>query len=95
MILNDLRKIYTHIKLYVVLAYLPQKKGNYTYYNYLDTIYPNGLEKVPPKFAIIKRNEWMIDKSDIVVTYVKHDYSCASTFKTMAEKCGKRVINIE
>ena len=33
--------------------------------NYDEIIYPE-IENVPKKFAIIKRNEWMIDKADYV-----------------------------
>ncbi len=40
------------------------------------TIYP-PLENVPLKFAISKRNEWMIDQSDIIIAYVKHSFGGA------------------
>ena len=60
---------------------------------YKDSIYPEGLEKTPPRFAIYKRNLWMIEKSDIVVTYVKN-VGGAATFKEISEKKGKTVFNI-
>jgi len=52
----------------VVLAYLPTEKNKYD--NLTNTIYPEGLETVPKRFAISWRNKWMIEQSDIVVTYV-------------------------
>jgi len=93
-LLNDIRDEYGHIKFYIVLAYLPRKNNGYTYYDYSDTIYPEGIENVHPKFAIIKRNEWMLKRADIVVTYVEHNYGGAWQFKILAEKKGKIVINI-
>ncbi|MBQ8605148.1 MAG: hypothetical protein IJ408_00280 [Clostridia bacterium] len=92
---NVLKKLKEEYKIdyYIVLAYMPQEKAS-NYINYEDTIYPDGLESVPLKLAICKRNEWMISQSDIVITYVKRDYGGASKYKKMSEKKGKRVINL-
>ena len=93
---NTLRKllsVYPDIRCYVVCAYLPLK--NSLSHNHLETIYPEGLEKTPPKFAINKRNEWMINKSDYVITCVNHPFGGAAKFKELAEKRGKTVINID
>ena len=74
---------------------MPTKKTEYNQneYNY-NTIYPDGLEKTPSKYAIPKRNEWMIDKSDYVVTYVKYIVGGAAQFKELAERKGKTIISI-
>ncbi len=97
MVYETLQKIsstYPHIKYYVVLAYLPQKTPVYTYYNFSDTIYPSVLERTPPRFAISKRNKWMIEKSDFVITYVEHITGGAAAFEELAEKQGKSVIKL-
>ena len=60
--LKQLKTEYPHIKYSVVLAYMPNKKNCYE--DFTDTIYPFENEKIIPKFAISKRNIWMIDKSD-------------------------------
>ena len=39
-------------------------------------LYPE-LESVPKKFAILKRNEWMIKQADYVFAYVKTHYGGA------------------
>ncbi len=91
-LLNELKISHPHIEYAVVLAYLPCKKDDYQ--DYSDTIYPDGLEKVPRRFAICKRNEWMINRSDIVITYVTDSFGGAYTFKQLAEKKGKVIINI-
>ena len=76
----------------VVLAYLPTKKSEYD--DYTNTIYPEGLETAPKRFAISWRNKWMIKQSDIVVTYVTHNFGGAAQFKKLAEKQGKTVIEL-
>ena len=35
------------------------------------------LENVIPRFAISKRNEWMIDKADLIIAFVNHEYGGA------------------
>ena len=60
----------------------------------MDTILPDGLEDVPPKYAILKRNKWMLNNADYVVTYVTRIYGGAADFKRLAEKKDKKVIEI-
>ena len=76
----------------VVLAYLPTKKSEYD--DYTNTIYPEGIETVPKRFAISYRNKWMLEQSDIVITYVAGTYGGAWQFKAMAERQGKKVIEL-
>ena len=88
--LKELKEKFPHIRFYVVLAYMPKD-------NLLDdfeTIYPEGLEKTPPKYAIDKRNRWLVEKADTVITCVNLPFGGASKFKELAEKKNKRVINI-
>lgn len=60
---------------------------------YNSSIYPlNG--KTPPRFAILKRNEWMMINADIVIAYVKRNYGGAHTALSVAKRKGKRIINI-
>ena len=87
LVLSDLSAIYP-IKYYVVLAYLPKTELSYSEH----TVFPEGIETVPPRFAISYRNKFMIDKSDYVVTYVRYPFGGAAKFKELAEKKGKIVI---
>ena len=93
-ILGELTVTYPHIKYSVVLAYLPRESEK-EYEDFSNTIYPEGIEKAPLKFAIVKRNRWIIEKSDFVITYVNRVIGGATQFKVLAEKKGKTVINIE
>lgn len=83
---------YPHIRYSVVLAYMPGSTNKYE--DYSDTILPEGIEAVPPKFAISWRNNWMLRKADIVVTYITHTWGGASQFSNKAQKAGKQVINL-
>ena len=76
----------------VVLAYLPVKKSEYD--DFTNTLLPEDIETVPKRFAISYRNKWMVEQSDIVVTYVTHSFSGAAQFKAMAERQGKTVIEL-
>lgn len=89
-VLKELQTEYS-IEYYIILAYMPTKGSLYKGDN---TLYPDGLENVPPKYAIIKRNEWMINNSDIVVTYVRHDFGSAAKFKATAVKKNKQVFEL-
>ena len=64
-VLSELTGCYD-IKYYIVLSSLPKSKDLYDE----NTILPEGIEKVFPKFAINYRNLWMLDRSDYVVIYV-------------------------
>ncbi len=80
------------IQYFVVLAYRPCKKNDYE--DYSDTIYPEKLAGIHPRYAICKRNEWMVQKSDYVIAYVTLSVGCAAKYKALAEKKQKIVINL-
>ena len=89
--LEDLSQTYP-ITYSVVLAYLPTEKNKYD--NLTNTIYPEGLETVPKRFAISWRNKWMTRQADTVVTYVTHTHGGAAQFKAMAERYRMPVIEL-
>ena len=60
---------------------------------YDEIAYP-PLENIPPRLAIIKRNEWMIDKADIIIAYVEYSYGGAYKAFEYAGKKQKRIFNL-
>ena len=92
-ILRGLKKKYPHICVLVVLAYMPVGNNIEMFDDDVDLVYPEGLEFVPKRLAIVKRNEWMIEQSDVVVTYAI-SAGGAAKFKSLAEKKKKKVLNI-
>lgn len=93
LVLNALKKlhdIYPHIRYNVILAYFPHY-GSTTDEH---TLYPEGFERVPAKFAISHRNEYMLNKADFVVVYVRHPAGGAANFARRAAARRKTVINL-
>lgn len=86
-VLRDLQSQYPAITCTVVFAYMPRKPEPYG----LATMLPEGIEKVPKRFAISWRNRWMLDHADCVVIYVTHAWGGAAQFAARARKQGKRV----
>lgn len=58
------------------------------------TIFPEELDGAPPKFAVSKRNEWMLKRSLTVIAYVKSYFSNSQKWIDRAEKRGLSVINL-
>lgn len=89
--LDKLKISYPHIDYAVVLAYMP------IYSNVqlpTQTVYPDGLENTPPKFAIDKRNRWMVQKCDFAITFVTHTFGGAAKYKDICIKKRKTVIEL-
>ena len=57
------------------------------------SIYP-PIENTPPKFAISKRNQWMMENANLIIAYVKRNYGGAYQSLQLAKRKKKRIINI-
>lgn len=90
--LCELKTEYPQINYAVVLAYMPGKKTEYD--DYTDTMLPEGVEAVHPRYAISWRNNWMIKQSDYVVAYITHPYGGAYTFVQTARRTGVQIIDL-
>ena len=88
--IKAIKEKYSNVKSILVLAYLDQK---YNEDLYDETIYPD-IENVPRRYAIVKRNQWMIDKSDVVISYLEHSWGGAAKTFDYAMKKKKTVINV-
>lgn len=62
--------------------------------DFSDTIFPEGIETVPKRFAISWRNRWMLKQADYVVTYVTHSWGGAAQFAEMAKRQHKKIVNV-
>ena len=76
------------IKLILALPYLDSKMDTS---RYDDTVYP-PIENVPRRYAILKRNEWMVDQADTVIAYVTHDWGGAAKTLSYAEHRHKKIM---
>ena len=88
-VLKELKAKYPHIRYTVVIAYMPDEHIKEVYGE--DTLFPDGMESVPKKFAISKRNDWMIQQSGFVVCYVHKITGGAAKFR---EKCVRKKLKV-
>ena len=94
--LKEIKAEFPDITYSVVLAYLPGEKQEYeNYYTDEESFLPDGIEIGSVRFAIDRKNKWMVEQADYVITHVTHSWGGAAKFKELAEKKGKTVINIE
>ena len=93
-VLKELVSVYYHIDYAVVLERLPPKRDEFDTYDYSDTMLPEGIETVHPRFAISWRNKWMLKQADYVVTYITHSWGGAAQFVDMAKKQKKCLIHL-
>lgn len=93
-IIRELCEVYPQIRYSIVLAYLPQKRDEFDTRDYSDSIFPEGIETIPKRYAISWRNAWMLKRADHVICYVNHSWGGAAQFVEKAIKQGKIVINL-
>ena len=75
----------------LVLPYLNRKVDASLYDS---TMYP-PLEAVPRRFAIVKRNEYMVAQSDVIVACVLYSWGGAAATLRCAERQQKRIIRYQ
>ena len=86
-----------NIQLNLVLPYMTnQINRDKEYYEerFDDIIIPMELMGVHHKAAIKKRNRWMVDRSDVVLSYIYRDFGGAFDAVNYALRQGKRVLNL-
>ena len=77
-----------NIESVLVIPYLDRQYDTSLYDR---TLYP-ALENVPRRFAILKRNEYMVDAADIVVAYVKYEWGGAAKALEYARRRKKQIM---
>ena len=81
---------YPNIEAVLVLAYLNREMDASRYDG---TTYP-PLETVPPRYAIVRRNEWMVRESDVAISGVTHGWGGAAKTLDYAKRRGKGIVPI-
>ena len=93
--LRELKKEFQDIELIFITPYIDKNysKLEFAKYHYDDIIFP-PLESVPRKFAILKRNEWMVEEADLVIAYVIYSWGGATKTLEYAKRKKVPIINI-
>jgi len=92
-VVHGLKRDYPEMELVFILPYLTGSRF-YEPDFYDAVLFPEGLEAVPPRFAIARRNQWMVKNSDIIIAWVDHTWGGAYNTCRIAVKQGKEVINL-
>jgi uncharacterized phage-like protein YoqJ len=87
-VVKETKALHPEIESVLVIPYLDKE---WDHDRYDSSIYP-GLENVPPRFAISKRNQWMVSEADVVVAYVTHSWGGASKTLAYARRKKKEII---
>ena len=87
-VLRGCKARYPHLNIVLILPYLT---GNRAADGYDDTIYP-PLETVPPRVAVLRRNQWMVERSDLLVAYVIHSWGGAAKTLDYAKRRRKPIV---
>lgn len=78
------------ITLTLLLPYHPTVRPIKTPKGHDGTYYPPGMETVPPKLAIVKANEHMVQNSEYLIAYVSHPSQGSRELLEYALKRQKR-----
>lgn len=91
-VVYDLKKNYPQIKNYLVIPYLSFNIFDQSLFD--EIIFPEELECVPYKAAIIRRNKYMINNSCSAVCFVRNSFGGAAKSFEFAEKQGLNITNL-
>ena len=87
---------YPQVRLYRVLAYLPAAGAGETPPGFTGTVYPEGLESVPRRYAILRANRAMADRCDFLVAYAPYETGNARRILDYARRRGRiRIIELK
>lgn len=84
------KKKHPQITLMRVLPYHPAERAIDIPYGFDGTHYPEGLENVPKRFAIVRANKIMVDTSDWLIAYVRHGASNSRKLLEYAQRREKK-----
>ena len=90
-ILQELKENGVGVHFDIVLSSIGEKAVSD---NQNETIFPEELANAIPRFAISKRNDWLIKNSSILIAYVKYSFSNSGKLIEKAQKRGLEVINL-
>ena len=89
-VLSEFKKAYPDMERLLIIPYIDRE---YNTAQYDGTLYP-PLENVPKRFAISRRNRWMIEQASVVIAYVDHSWGGAAKTLDYAIKKGLQIINL-
>lgn len=96
-IVRSMKRSDPRLRLVLVLPYLTRRlNADKAFYEtqYDEILFPSALDGVHPKAAIVRRNRWMVERSDIVIAALRADFGGAAEAVRYAESLGKEVVRL-
>ena len=84
-VLCEIKKDYPFIRLYILLPYLNKVNQDDIPLCFDGSIYPEGLENTPPRFAIVKANKYAVDHCRYLIAHCCHNASNTARIIEYAE----------
>ncbi len=94
---RKIKQKYPHVKLLLIKPYRSvEMNTNRNYYTqmYDEVVIPQAVAGVHPKAAITKRNRWMVDQCDFMITFVHRNAGGAYATKKYAVRKGKQIFEL-
>jgi len=85
--LSSAKKKYPEIKLLLLTAYHPATRRIELPDGFDYVYYPPGMERIPPKLAIVRANRYIVKNVNILIAFVWHPGSAA---RDLLEYAGAR-----
>ena len=85
---------YPEITLMLVLPYHPAERPVEAPHGFDGTYYPEGMETVPRRFAIVQANKHMVENVDWLIAYVRHGASNSQKIIEYAKTKSVPYINL-
>jgi hypothetical protein len=92
---RTMKKRYADIVLTLLLAYYPTTGSKEHLAEYDSTLYPDGIERVPKRYAVISANRYMIERADSIICFVNHVGNTVALLDAARQRNRKRNLPIE
>lgn len=91
--LKSAKKKHEDMELYLLLHYHPAERSVDIPKDFDGSIYPDGMETVPRRVAIVEANRRMVKSADMVICYARYPGNSRELLE-YARRKGKQMVNI-
>lgn len=74
-VLADVKRDHPYIRLLILIPYYPSERHIVLPDGFDGFFFPDGMEKVPRRYAIVRANRYMIKRSDYLIVFIKRSAS--------------------
>lgn len=93
--LRRAKKRHPEVALLLLIPYHPHDRPIDPPKDFDGTFYPEGMERVPPKLAIIRANRYMVDHSDYLIAYIHGVGKSRDLAEYAQRRAEKGMIHVE